>query len=54
MINAEKKKWVEIIEVMKGIYPNDDLLIINPKTYDGYNLETGKRIRVVQEEYEDD
>ena len=54
MTNEEKSKYIEIIEMMKSIYPKDDLLIINPKSFRGYNLETNKKIRVVQEEYEDE
>lgn len=54
MNNTDKKKWLEVIEIMKDVYPEDDLLIISPKRYKGYNLATGKKIRIVQEEYEDD
>lgn len=50
MTREEKSKWLEVIEVMRELYPYDDLLIINPKTYRGYNPATGKEIRVEQVE----
>ena len=54
MTDEEKSRLLEIIEKMQELYPDGDLLIINPKSYGGINLETGKRIRLVQEEYENE
>lgn len=39
---------------MKRIYPNCNYIIFNPESYGGYNMETGKKIKVVVQEVKDD
>ena len=43
MTNAEKE-LIEVYRKMREVYPDDDLMLINPKNYQGYNLQTGNKI----------
>lgn len=35
---------------MRELYPDDDLFIINPRTYEGHNMITGKKIKLYYSE----
>ena len=39
---------------LKKTSPKSNFLIMDPNHNKGYNLKTGKKIRLVEEEYEDD
>lgn len=54
MTNAEKE-LIKAYRKMREIYPNDDFMLINPKSYQGYNIQTGHKIVLkVWEVLEDD
>lgn len=54
MTNVEKE-LIEVYRKLRKLYPDDDLMLINPKNYQGYNIETGHRIVLkVWEVLEDD
>ena len=42
----EEQNLIEAYREMRAIYPNDFLILFNPKTYFGYDPSTGKRIKL--------
>ena len=44
MTNEEINRVIECYIKLRDIYPDDELILCNPKTYGGYTLATGKRI----------
>lgn len=53
-ISEKDKQYLVLIEKMKKFCPDDDLIILNPNNYKGYNFETGKFIKFVQVEEGDE
>lgn len=41
---TNEEELIKAYREMRKIYPNDDLMLINPKNYQGYNIQTGHRI----------
>ena len=45
MTNAEQEEQlIKAYRKMREIYKDDDLMLINPKNYQGYDIRTGHRI----------
>ena len=43
-IDKEEKNLLEALENMRKIYGDADLMLINPKNYQGYNTKAGYKI----------
>lgn len=41
---TNEEELIKVYREMRKIYPDDDLMLINPKNYQGYNIQTGHRI----------
>lgn len=49
-MSEDEKQFLECYRKMREIYPDDDLILCNPKTYFGYDIEkqTAVRIEIVE------
>ena len=52
-MTRDEESFLRCYRILRNIYPHEELVICCKKTYEGYNLSTGKKIILKEVEVDD-